>query len=70
MAIVVGLLRRMKEEPPVDYMTMKEAAKYLRRSAAWMLRQADIPHRKGRPDLCLRRDLHDWFEKTKHQLRP
>ena len=52
-----------------DYMTTEEAADYMRKGTAWLLRQADIPYLPGRPNLYLRADLDDWFERNKHKPR-
>jgi len=52
-------------EKPRDYMTTKEAAEYLRKSASWLTRQPDIPYLRGIPNTYKRTDLDDWFERNK-----
>jgi len=47
------------------YLTTKEAAEYLRKSASWLVRQPDIPYVKGVPNVYKRTDLDDWFERHK-----
>jgi len=47
------------------YLTTKEAAEYLRRSASWLTRQPDIPYVRGIPNVYKRSDLDDWFERHK-----
>jgi hypothetical protein len=51
------------------YMTTDEAAMYLRRSVSWILRRGDIPYLKGRPNTYSRRDLDDWFARSRHSPR-
>ena len=48
------------------YMKTLEAARYMRRSISWLLRQKDIPYLPGKPNLYARQDLDDWFERNKH----
>ena len=48
------------------YMKTLEAARYMRRSISWLLRQKDIPYLPGKPNLYARQDLDDWFERSKH----
>lgn len=43
------------------YLTTVEAARHMRRSVSWMLRQKDIPYFRGKPNLYLRADLDHWF---------
>lgn len=50
------------------YLTSREAAKYLRKSESWILKQADVPYLKGAPNLYKKQDLDDWFER--HKFRP
>lgn len=46
-----------------DYLTTDEAARYMRRSTSWLLRQKDIPYYRGKPNLYHRHELDDWFNK-------
>jgi hypothetical protein len=47
-------------------MTTTEAAKYLRKSPSWLLRQADLPYLNGKPKTYDRMDLDRWFANHKH----
>jgi len=47
------------------YMTTKEAAKYMRKSVSWLVKQADMPYLKGCPNLYKKADLDAWFERHK-----
>ena len=47
------------------YLTTTEAAKYLRKSVSWLVRQPDIPYLVGKPNTYKREDLDDWFERNK-----
>jgi len=47
------------------YLTTPEAAAYLRRSVSWLLRQPDIPHLRGNPNVYKRADLDAWFERAR-----
>lgn len=49
-------------------LTTTEAAKYLRRSVSWLLRQPDIVYLPGKPNLYAVKDLDTWVEK--HKFRP
>ena len=49
------------------YMTTEQSARYLCRSVSWLLRQKDIPYLPGKPNLYSRRDLDDWFERSKRR---
>lgn len=48
-----------------EYMTTEEAARYLRRSVSFVLRQKNIPYLPGHPNSYRRKDLDEWFEKNK-----
>ena len=52
----------------VGYLTTKEAARYLRRSVSWLLRQPDIPFVPGKPNLYEQTDLDAWLQK--HKIKP
>lgn len=47
------------------YLTTKEAAKYLKKSASWLTRQPDIPYLRGIPNTYKRKDLDEWYERNK-----
>ena len=51
-----------------EYLTTPEAAKYLRKSVSWLLRQDDIPYLPGNPNVYAKRDLDRWFEGHKVEL--
>ena len=51
-----------------EYLTTPEAAKYLRKSVSWLLRQNDIPYLPGNPNVYVQRDLDRWFEGHKVEL--
>jgi hypothetical protein len=65
----LSLVAQPREDSPrpvgAEYMETNEAAKYLRHSVSWLLRQWDIPFLKGRPNVYRRADLDDWFERHK-----
>jgi len=65
-----GLAHEREESAPAEpaspYMPTIEAAAYLRRSVAWLLRQKDIPYLPGRPNRYVKADLDEWFERNKH----
>ena len=44
------------------YLTTVEAARHMRRSVSWILRQKDIPYYRGKPNLYLVAELDSWFE--------
>ena len=48
-----------------EYLTTTEAARHLRRSTSWLLRQKDIPYLPGRPNVYAIFDLDAWFENNK-----
>jgi hypothetical protein len=52
-------------EPDSDYLTTPEAAKYLRKSVSWILRQGDIAYVPGKPNVYAKQDLDRWFQKHK-----
>ena len=47
------------------YLKTEDAARYLGGSVSWLLRLADLPYLKGRPNRYSRRDLDGWFERNK-----
>ena len=49
-----------------DKMTTAEAARYLRKSESWLLRQHDIEYVRGIPNTYERVALDDWFERHKY----
>ena len=49
------------------YLTTKEAAAYLRKSASWIIRRKDIPYLPGNPNAYARADLDEWFENNKYK---
>lgn len=46
------------------YMTISEAAAYLRRSVSWLVRRRDIPYVRGHPNTYARQDLDAWFRRN------
>ena len=60
-----GVGARLQDFSEQTYMTTREAAEYLRKSASWLVRQPDIPYVKGLPNVYKRTDLDDWFERHK-----
>ncbi len=56
----------VKEVREVRYLTTVEAARHMRRSVSWLLRQKDIPYYRGKPNLYLRNDLDSWFQTNRH----
>jgi hypothetical protein len=51
------------------YLTTAEAARHMRRSVSWMLREKDIPYFRGKPNLYFRSDLDHWF-RSKRRYEP
>jgi len=56
------------EELKSPFMVTDEAAKYLRKSTSWLLRQPDLPYLKGTPNLYTKSDLDAWFQR--HKFKP
>ena len=52
-----------------DYLTTDEAAAYLRRSRSFILNRSDISYLKGSPNTYAKRDLDEWFDRNKTQVR-
>ena len=63
--IAEKLLTRSVPEQVSEYLTTDEAARYLRRSSSWLLKQHDIPYLKGVPNTYSRKDLDAWVERNK-----
>lgn len=53
-----------KEREP-EYLTTPEAARYLRKSVSWLLRQPGIAYIPGRPNVYKKSDLDQWFDRNK-----
>jgi len=47
------------------YMTTIEAARYMRKSTSWLLKQKDIPYYRGKPNLYRKEDLDDWLNSNR-----
>ena len=64
---IVDSVEKPRDTMPMHrgYLTTPEAARYLRRSTSWLLRQGDIPYLPGRPNLFAAADLDGWFERNK-----
>jgi hypothetical protein len=45
------------------YMRTEEAAGYLRKSTAWLLKRNDIPYVRGVPNIYRKKDLDEWYER-------
>ena len=62
--ISLGEPRRQRDNNSA-IMTTPEAARYLRKSESWLLRQSGISYKRGIPNTYKRKDLDDWFERNK-----
>jgi hypothetical protein len=47
------------------YLTTIEAARHMRHSRSWLLKQKDIPYYRGKPNLYLKRDLDSWLNNSR-----
>ncbi len=54
----------VRPEEAASYLTTAEAARYLRKSASWLVKRHDIPYLKGVPNIYRKKDLDGWFERN------
>lgn len=59
-----GVVAVIRPEESSPYLTTTEAARYLRKSASWLLKRHDIPFLKGVPNIYRKKDLDCWFERN------
>ena len=64
---LIGQDRRVDEDRASSegYLTTVEAARHMRRSVSWMLRQKDIPYYRGKPNLYRREELDEWLTRCR-----
>lgn len=67
-AIVAHSSEDARSDYGIEYMTTVEAARYMRHSTDWLLRQKDIPFYRGKPNLYLRKDLDAWLEENRRYV--